>query len=90
MPLPVKLLIVLLVRFTSLAINPVTLSLKVAVTKNGAFVVVGDADVKATVGAVISAVRVSCAAAVLLLYQFYVKLHIIERWRLWCVLWLVV
>jgi hypothetical protein len=22
-------------------------------------------------------------------YQFYVKLHIIERWRLWCVLWLV-
>jgi len=23
------------------------------------------------------------------LYQFYVKLHIIERWRLWCVLWLV-
>ena len=54
-----KLLIVLLVRFTSLAINPVTFSLKVAVTKNGAFVVVGDADVKATVGAVISAVRVN-------------------------------
>jgi len=24
------------------------------------------------------------------LYQFYVKLHIIERWCLWCVLWLVV
>ena len=67
MPLPVKLLIVLLVRLTSLAINPVTVSLKVAVTRNGAFVVVGDADVKATVGAVISAVRVSCVAAVLLL-----------------------
>ena len=59
MPLPVKLLIVLLVRFTSLAINPVTLSLNVAVTKNGAFVVVGDVEVKATVGAVISAVRTS-------------------------------
>ena len=36
-------------------------------TKNGAFVVVGDADVRATVGAVISAVRVSWVAAVLLL-----------------------
>jgi hypothetical protein len=55
----VKPLSVLLVRLTSLAINPVTLSLNVAVTKNGAFVVVGDAEVKATVGAVISAVRVS-------------------------------
>ena len=54
-----KLLIVLLVRFTSLAINPVTFSLNVAVTKNGAFVVVGDVDVKATVGTVISAVRVN-------------------------------
>jgi hypothetical protein len=47
--------------------NPVTFSLKVAVTKNGAFIVVGDADVKATVGAVASYVRVSCVAAVLLL-----------------------
>jgi len=47
----VKLLIVLLVRLTSLAINPVTLSLNVAVTKNGAFVAVGDAEVKTTVGA---------------------------------------
>ena len=54
MPLPVKLLIVLLVRLTSLAINPVTLSLNVAVTKNGAFVLVGDADVKATVGTTVS------------------------------------
>jgi hypothetical protein len=45
----------------------VTLSLNVAVTKKGAFVVVGDADVKTTVGAVMSAVRVSCVAAVLLL-----------------------
>jgi len=45
----------------------VTLSLNVAVTKNGAFVVVGDSEVKATVGAVISAVRVSWVAAVLLL-----------------------
>ena len=62
-----KLLIVLLVRLTSLAINPVTLSLNVAVTLNGALVVVGDGDVKATVGAVRSAVRVSCVAAVLLL-----------------------
>ena len=59
MPLPVKPLIVLLVRLTSLAINPVTLSLNVAVTLNGVFVIVGDADVKATVGAVKSAVRVS-------------------------------
>ena len=67
MPLPVKPLIVLLVRLTSLAINPVTLSLNVAVTKNGAFVVVGDADVKATVGGVMSAVRVNPVAAVLLL-----------------------
>jgi len=58
-PLPVKPLIVLLVRLTSLAINPVMLSLNVAVTKNGAFVVVGEVDVKATVGAVKSAVRVS-------------------------------
>ena len=49
-----KLLIVLLVRLTSLAINPVTLSLNVAVTKNGAFVVVGDADAKATVGTTVS------------------------------------
>ncbi len=24
-----------------------------------------------------------------LLYQFYVKLHIIDKWMLWCVLWLV-
>ena len=59
MPLPVKPLIVLLVRLTLLAINPVTLSLNVAVTKNGAFVVVEDADAKATVGAIISAIRVS-------------------------------
>ena len=44
-----------------------TLSLNVAVTKNDPFVVVGDAEVKATVGAVISAVRVSGVAAVLLL-----------------------
>jgi hypothetical protein len=43
----------------SLEINPVTFSLKVAVTKNGALIVVGDAEVKATVGGVISAVRVS-------------------------------
>ena len=62
-----KPLIVLLVRLRSLAINPVTLSLNVAVTLNGAFVVVGDAEVKATVGAVASYVRVSCVAAVLLL-----------------------
>jgi hypothetical protein len=40
-----------------LSINPVTFSLKVAVTKNGAFIVVGEVDVKATVGAVKSAVR---------------------------------
>ena len=40
-------------------LNPVTFSLKVAVTINGAFIVVGEADVKATVGGVISAVRVS-------------------------------
>ena len=59
MPLPVKPKIVLLVRLTSLAINHVTLSLNVAVTKNGAFVVVGEVEVKATVGAEISAVRVS-------------------------------
>ena len=52
---------------TSVSINPVTVSLKVAVTRNDAFVVVGDADVKVTFGAVISAVRVSWAAAVLLL-----------------------
>ena len=44
-----------------------TLSLNVAVTKNGAFVVVGEVDVKATVGAVISAVRANSVAAVLLL-----------------------
>jgi hypothetical protein len=50
----VKLLSVLLVRLTSLPINPVTLSLNVAVTKNGAFVVAGDADVKVTVGARVS------------------------------------
>jgi hypothetical protein len=43
----------------SLSINPVTFSLKVAVTKNGAFIVVGEVDVKATVGAVKSAVRTS-------------------------------
>ena len=49
-----KLLIVLLVRFTSLAINPVTLSLNVTVTKNGAFVVVGDADVRKTIGGMVS------------------------------------
>ena len=49
-----KLLIVLLVILTSLAINPVTLSLNVAVTKNGVFVVVGGADVKATVGTRVS------------------------------------
>ena len=34
--------------------NPVTLSLNVAVTKNGAFVAVGEVDVKPTVGAVAS------------------------------------
>ena len=39
---------------TSVAINPITVSLKVAVTKNGAFVVVGDVDVRATVGATVS------------------------------------
>jgi len=50
----VKSLIVLLVRLTSLAINPVTLSLNVAVTKNGAFVVVGDSEVKTTAGAMVS------------------------------------
>ena len=60
-----KLLSVLLVRLTSLAINPVTLSLNVAVTKNGAFVVVGEVEVKATFGAVRSAVRLSYVAAVL-------------------------
>ena len=49
-----KPLIVLLVRLTSLAINPVTLSLNVAVTKKGPFVVVGDAEVKATVGTTVS------------------------------------
>jgi len=58
-PLPVKPLTVPFATVTSVSINPVTLSLKVAVTENGAFVVVGDADVKATVGAVISAVRTS-------------------------------
>jgi hypothetical protein len=42
-----------------LGINPVTFSLKVAVTKNGAFIVVGDVEVKATVGGVTSAVRTS-------------------------------
>jgi len=42
-----------------LPINPVTFSLKVAVTKNGAFIVVADAEVKATVGGVTSAVRIS-------------------------------
>ena len=67
MPLPVKPLILLLVRLTSLAINPVTLSLNVAVTLNGVFVIVGDAEVKATFGAVKSAVRVNPVAAVLLL-----------------------
>ena len=49
-----KPLIVLLVTLTSLSINSVTLSLNSAVTKNGAFVVVGDAEVKATVGATVS------------------------------------
>ena len=62
MPLPVKLLIVLLVRFTSLAINPVTLSLNVAVTKNGAFVVVRDADVKAIVGTTVSTIMALLSA----------------------------
>ena len=59
MPLPVKPLTVPLVTLMPLLLNPVTFSLKVAVTKNGAFIVVGEADVKATVGGVISAVRVS-------------------------------
>jgi len=45
----------------------VTLSLNVAVTKNGAFTVVAGAEVKVIFGAVISAVRVSWVAAVLLL-----------------------
>ena len=58
MPLPVKPLTAPLVTLTPLLVNPVTLSLKVAVTAKGAFVVVGDADVKATVGAA-SAVRVN-------------------------------
>ena len=39
--------------------KPVTSSLNVAVTLNAALTVVVDGDVKATVGAVISAVRVS-------------------------------
>ena len=59
MPLPVKPLTVPLVTLMSLEINPVTFSLKVAVTKNGAFIVVGDGEVKATVGGVTSAVRIS-------------------------------
>jgi hypothetical protein len=42
-----------------LELNPVTFSLKVAVTKNGALIVIADAEVKATVGGVRSAVRVS-------------------------------
>ena len=50
MPLPVKPLTVPLVTLMSLLLNPVTFSLKVAVTENGAFIVVGEADVKATVG----------------------------------------
>ena len=59
MPLPVKPLTVPLATLTPLLVNPVTLSLKVAVTAKGAFVVVGDADVKAIVGGVASAVRVN-------------------------------
>ena len=59
MPLPVKPLTVPLVTLMPLSINPVTFSLKVAVTKNGAFIVVADAEVKATVGGVTSAVRIS-------------------------------
>ena len=59
MPLPVNPLTVPLPTVTSVEVNPVTLSLKVAVTENGAFVVVGEVDVRASVGAVISAVRVN-------------------------------
>ena len=54
-----KLPTVALVTVISLLSNPVTFSLNVAVTLNAALTVVVDGDVKATVGAVISAVRVS-------------------------------
>jgi hypothetical protein len=52
-----KLPTVALVTVISVLSNPVTSSLNVAVTLNGAFIVVADAEVKATVGAVKSAVR---------------------------------
>src|SRR4028118_1099748 len=62
MPLPAKPLIVLLVRLTSLSINPVTLSLNVAVTKNAAFVVVGEVDAKVTVGTLVSTIMALLSA----------------------------
>jgi hypothetical protein len=62
-----KLPTVALATVISVLSNPATSSLKVAVTLNAALTVVADGDVKATVGAVKSAVRTSCVAAVLLL-----------------------
>jgi hypothetical protein len=62
-----KLPTVALVTLISVLSNPVTSSLNVAVTLNAALTVVADADVKATVGGVKSAVRVNAVAAVLLL-----------------------
>jgi hypothetical protein len=62
-----KLPTVALVTVISVLSNPVTSSLNVAVTLNAALTVVADADVKVTVGAVKSAVRVNPVAAVLLL-----------------------
>ena len=56
-----------LVTVISVLSNPVTFSLNFAVTLNAALTVVADADVKATVGAVKSEVRVNPVAAVLLL-----------------------
>jgi hypothetical protein len=47
--------------------KPLTSSLNVAVTLNGALTVVAEVDVKVTVGAVASYVRVNPVAAVLLL-----------------------
>ena len=65
-PVPLKPLTVPLVTVISLAIKLVVLSLKVAVTGNAAVTVAAAAEVRLTVGAILSKVRVKAVAAVLL------------------------
>ena len=67
MPEPLKPLTVPLVTAKSVAMKLVTASLKVAVTVNGALTVVLAAEVRLTVGAKLSKVRVKAVPAVLLL-----------------------